>query len=795
MKTKSFYIVLISIMTSICMLTSPFVANPTPIEQPDETTSPPFSFTHTVFAEEATATWCGFCPAVIVYLDNIWDSGQYDWYYVTLVDDKNTHAAQRINELGVTGFPTVVYDGGYTRVVGDTNQQDHENAIVNCGNRNVADVDLDITAAWMGGGQISVTAEVTNNEGSTYNGHLHVYVTEIDSRWSNSGTQYHFAMLGDYAINQNVQVSAGSTTSVTNTWTGSGISQNNIKVIGSVFAQSNMYTDETAAADPEDPNSNPPSTPSQPTGPSSGSVGIEYTFSTSSTEPNGDSIKYGWDWNGDDTVDEWTELNPSGDTVETTHAFDSTGTYNVKVKAKDQFGDESSFSSDKEVEITIGSAPSDPSAPSGETQGLHSKSYQYTTSTTDVNPGDKLFYKFDWDDFSETDWVGPFDSGATVTASHSWDELGTYNIKVKAKDLAGSESDWSEETEVFMGNTPPDIPDRPDGPISGIVGKSYKFTSFTKDSENDDIEYLFDWGDGTDSGWISNPFAEHTWVESGEFGIRVKARDQWDESDWSPFLIINLDEGSLNVNIDANPTVAIVGEPIEFSASTTEGTAPYSYEWNFGDGNTSTVQNPTHTYETVGSYIVTVSVTDDIGAFGSNFVGINISLTRPPETPTVNASSTYLPGLEQGYTFNAVDPEGDDVYLMIDWGDGTITDWLGPYASGQDVLLTHTYTGGEDYTIKAKAKDANDFESDWSQGSEVEVQWFQAFLVGTVQVENVTEETLEWRAVSVFYFSRNGGGFKHLNSLERLIIQADSGGFKGKNFVFGMFLTGAVMEE
>ncbi|MEF8848778.1 MAG: PKD domain-containing protein, partial [Candidatus Thermoplasmatota archaeon] len=315
-----------------------------------------FSLSHTVFAEECTATWCQYCPSASYWLYQTYQL-DYDFYFVTLVDDKNSHASSRINELGVTAYPNVVFDGGYTKVEGgQSGTGNYENAIQQCGDRDVADVDLDITASWMGGGQISVTAEITNNEDSTYTGHLHVYVTEISSRWDDyDGDPYHFAMLDDYAINQDVSVSSGSTDYITETWTGpSDITQSNIKVIGSVFAQSTMYTDETAAADPEDPNNDPPSTPSEPSGPSAGNVGIEYTFSTSSTEPNEDTIKYGWDWNGDDNVDEWTDLHPSGETAEITHHWDNVGTYDIKVKAKDQFGDESSFSPIKEVQITIG---------------------------------------------------------------------------------------------------------------------------------------------------------------------------------------------------------------------------------------------------------------------------------------------------------------------------------------------------------------------------------------------------------------------------------------------------------
>ncbi len=94
-----------------------------------------------------------------------------------------------------------------------------------------------------------------------------------------------------------------------------------------------------------------PDTPNQPDGPTEGEVDVEYTFSTMSTDPDNDQISYGWDWDGDFVVDEWTEYHNSGTTVETTHSFTSEGTYEIKVKATDTSGAESDWSESLIIEI------------------------------------------------------------------------------------------------------------------------------------------------------------------------------------------------------------------------------------------------------------------------------------------------------------------------------------------------------------------------------------------------------------------------------------------------------------
>jgi nitroreductase len=85
-----------------------------------------------------------------------------------------------------------------------------------------------------------------------------------------------------------------------------------------------------------------------------------------------------------------------------------------------------------------------PLAPSisGPSNGLNGVLYNYTMVTTDPD-GDHVYYWVDWDDGTNSGWVGPFPSGAVVSFNHTWSQPGTYTIKVKAKDTSGSESIWT----------------------------------------------------------------------------------------------------------------------------------------------------------------------------------------------------------------------------------------------------------------------------------------------------------------------------------------------------------------
>lgn len=752
--------------------------------------------THTVLGEEGTATWCGYCPTVMQILDNIYSSGMYDFYYVALVADMNTYANSRRIELGITGYPTVAYDGGYTSLVGaGYTQAQHEAAITACGARTVANVDLDLSLYWLGSNQIGVSADVTNNGGSTYNGHLHVYITEKNSRWWNGGLQYHFAMIGDYGINLNVNVGAGATETYTNTWTSpySDITIGNIKGIASVYASSPQYTDEVATADPQYPNSNPPTTPSTPSGPSSGFVGIPYTFSTSSTEPNGDSIKYGWDWDGDGDVDYWTSYYPSGQTAEATTSWDSVGTYNIKVMAKDEFGTESGWSSAKQIQIGLGDPPNTPSTPNGPDNGMHKTLYTYSTSTTDPNSGDLLFYKFDWGDGSTSQWLGPYDSGETISTNHMWNNAGTFDIKVKAKDAAGSETTWSNAKSVTMGNTPPNKPVKPSGPTSGSVGIKYKYSTSTSDPENDELEYFFYWGDNTDSGWVTTKYAEHIWLRAGEFGVKVKARDKWDESEWSQASTVTIEAGSLIVDVQAQPNKAVIGDEIQFSSTVTGGKEPYTFNWDLGDGNTSDLQNFKHIYNQVGNFTVSLSVQDSVGAYGSSYTIVNIDLTNAPDKPILlNGPESAIIDQSCDFTFKCDDPDFDNIQILVDWGDGTENVWEGPFGSGNDILLNHIWENEGIYTIQAKAKDKYNYESEWSEEYEITIGWQEAFIIGKLDGKEEGNDTSKISVYSITYITKNPFSIKRYNSGEIIVISNDYKGILSNKFILGKFKTGYI---
>ncbi|MCX6666353.1 MAG: carboxypeptidase regulatory-like domain-containing protein [Euryarchaeota archaeon] len=98
------------------------------------------------------------------------------------------------------------------------------------------------------------------------------------------------------------------------------------------------------------------------------------------------------------------------------------------------------------------SAPLTPLDIDGPSTGQSSIEYTFTTQTTDPD-GDDVYYQWMVNGLMySTDWLGPYLSGEQAEIQHSWDVEGTYEVKVKAKDVSGAESDWSPPHKITISN-------------------------------------------------------------------------------------------------------------------------------------------------------------------------------------------------------------------------------------------------------------------------------------------------------------------------------------------------------
>jgi outer membrane protein assembly factor BamB len=412
----------------------------------------------------------------------------------------------------------------------------------------------------------------------------------------------------------------------------------------------------------------PPVQPATPTGPTQGYTEILYNFSATTTDPNMDNISYMWSW-GDGTYTNWSVFVPSGSLFNASHAWDVPGNYTVLVRARDELGHVTNWSDGLFVVIYFNNFPPvQPGMPTGPTQGYTDVDYTYFAVTTDPD-GDNVSYMWSWGDGTYTNWSVFVPSGSLFNASHAWDVPGNYTVLVRARDELGHVTNWSDGlfVVIYFNNFPPVQPGMPTGPTQGYTDVDYTYFAVTTDPDGDNVSYMWSWGDGTYTNWSefvpsgSLFNASHAWNVSENYTVAVKARDVYGyETNWSDGLMVEIVPYYPLVVDAGGPYLGNVGDVIHFNGSSSGGAPPYHWHWDFGDGNSSEIQNATHVYQTAGQFAITLTITDALSYTAS---GISTATIIPLPQPEL-----VIRNITGGFGINAVIQNiGDADATNVSW--------------------------------------------------------------------------------------------------------------------------------
>ncbi|MDH7517080.1 MAG: hypothetical protein QHH19_01870 [Candidatus Thermoplasmatota archaeon] len=342
--------------------------------------------------------------------------------------------------------------------------------------------------------------------------------------------------------------------------------------------------------------------------------------------------------------------------------------------------------------------PAIPSQPSGPTTGNKNIQYNYSTSTTDPE-NEQIYYLFDWGDGTNSGWIGPYSSGAIGSASHSWNNYGTYQVKAKAKDIYGAELGicWSNPLNVNIVSQPPNTPNTPSGPTFLNAGVSGTYSTNTSDPDGDQVQYRFDWdanGSHDYSDWTSfvpsgaTGSMSHSWSNGGTYVVKAQARDAQNmTSDWSNGLTVFVnsppyipsdpdpENGSINIDVHSNiswtggdpdgdtvtydvyfeaddptPDIKIAEDIVEtwFEPGKLEYETTYYWKVYARDSHGAVTQGP------IWSFTTELTPEPDLNCYGS------LSWTAVPPGGTVNSSFTVE---------NIGEPDSLLDWEVIEWPD------------------------------------------------------------------------------------------------------------------------------
>lgn len=173
------------------------------------------------------------------------------------------------------------------------------------------------------------------------------------------------------------------------------------------------------------------------------------------------------------------------------------------------------------------------------------------------------------------------------------------------------------------------------------VGKEVTFVAELSGGRGD-LVYRWDFGNGSDVSTEQQPTV--TYDDLGEYVVTLSVID---ESNVTYEIV-------LDFVLDVQPVSATISQTItnlkvNFSSSITGGSGDNTYLWNFGDGNTSTSQNPIHFYTAAGTYDVTLLVTDSAGESSEATTSVTVTaatvVTPPPATNSGGGSGGGSLGL------------------------------------------------------------------------------------------------------------------------------------------------------
>lgn len=245
------------------------------------------------------------------------------------------------------------------------------------------------------------------------------------------------------------------------------------------------------------------------------------------------------------------------------------------------------------------------------------------------------------------------------------------------------------------------------GPYNALLGAAVNFSSSgSRDRDGSIATYQWDFGDGAGS---TQADPSHIYSAIGNYSVTLKVTDNdgASDSDTTSATISSQPGGNQPPSANANgPYTGDAGVALGFSSagsSDADGSI-LTYSWSFGDGSTSTLANPSHTYAAAGNYNVTLSVTDNGGATDSDLTSATITATSNM-APTANANGDYTGMTNTPVSFFSTgsgDSDGSLAAYRWDFGDG---------ASSTQANPSHTYGSAGNYTVTLTVTD-NDGASD-----------------------------------------------------------------------------------
>lgn len=322
-----------------------------------------------------------------------------------------------------------------------------------------------------------------------------------------------------------------------------------------------------------------------------------------------------------------------------------------------------------------------------------------TPTSVCVNNGTVSFTNISTNSVS---WIWDFGDGSSSTAQHpvhTYTTAGNYTVKLIATNIYNCNNIEIKNLYITVYNKPT-ASFTASPTIACDPGETINFQSTSTGA----VSWLWNFGDGNTS-TLQNP--AHIYGATGSYDVS---------------LIVTNANGCKDTLVKSSFIEIISAPPVSFTASDTTGCAPKTISftnntpnttawlWDFGNGTTSTQQNPTVNYSSAGTYSVTLTTTSNLGCTQTATITNYISLSQGPSANFTTSNNAGCGPLSVQFTNLS---SANATSWLWDFGDSTSSTAQNP---------THTYTTGGVYTVTLHAFSANGCESIFIRNNIVNVQ-------------------------------------------------------------------------
>jgi PKD repeat protein len=374
---------------------------------------------------------------------------------------------------------------------------------------------------------------------------------------------------------------------------------------------------------------------------------------TSSNDPDGSVSSYAWDF-----------ADGTGAGSSLSHTFTAGGTYTVALTVTDNRGGTGTTSHPVTVTAPVANTPPTASF----TYGCTGLACSFDGSTSGDSDGTVSSYAWSFAD-------GP-GTASGDKPRYTFSAPGTYAVVLTVTDDRGATA--TATTDVTVSDAAPTA-----AFTSSCAGLACSFDGSTStDADGTVSSYAWQFSDGAGSGVTPT----HTFSSAGDYSVTLTVTDNRGVTGTSTSV--------LTVTNNA-PTAAFTQTCIALSCSfdatasaDSDGTVA-GYAWTFGDAGTGSGATPNHTYAADGTYLVTLTVTDNAG--GTTTTSHSVTVALPVNNPPTASFTEACTGLTCGFDASASsDSDGTVAAYAWDFGDST---------TGTGVSPTHTYAAGGTYTV------------------------------------------------------------------------------------------------